>query len=92
MMANRDWDLTSTNSLQAACALLLRKSGALLVVIVRPDDMAISAHAFLAPKDSTALIEDRMPELHERLQSERVKAREAAEREHARALKKARGQ
>jgi hypothetical protein len=91
-MANRDWDLTSNNSLQAAAGWILRKSEAMLVVIIRPDDMAISAHGLLAPKDSTALLEDRMPELHERLQAERVKAREAAEREHARALKKARGQ
>jgi hypothetical protein len=87
-MAKRDWELTSNGALQAAAAWLLKKSGALLVVIVRVDDLAIAADPLCAPRESQRLLEDRMPELHERLERERQLARELADRKLARAAKK----
>lgn len=83
-MANRNWDLTSNNALQAAAKWLLEKSGALLVVIIRVDDQAIAADPGCAPRESQSLLKDRMPELHERLERERMAARELAERKRAR--------
>ena len=83
-MANRNWDLTSNNALQAAAKWLLEKSGALLVVIIRVDDLAIAADPGCAPRESQNLIEDRLPELHERLERERVAARELADRKRVR--------
>jgi hypothetical protein len=88
-MANRNWDLTSNNALQAAAKWLLEKSGALLVVIVRVDDLAIAADPGCAPRESQNLIEDRMTELHERLERERQAARELADRKRAREEKRA---
>jgi hypothetical protein len=77
-VAGKGWDLTSTSSIQAAAAWLLKAAqagggGALMVAIIRVDDLAIAADLQLAPRDSVALLEDRMPELHERLNVERAK-------------------
>lgn len=86
-MAKREWDLTSVNALQAAAAWMLKKAGALLVVVVRVDDLAISADPQLAPRDSLHLLEDRMPELHSVLQREREEARAKADRAREKALR-----
>jgi hypothetical protein len=88
-MANREWDLTSNNALQAAAKWLLEKSGALLVVIIRVDDLAIAADPGCAPRESHNLIEDRIAELHERLERERHAARELADRKRVREEKRA---
>ena len=50
------------------------------MVIVRVDDLAVSADQALAPRDALHILEDRMPELHERLQAERVVAQEKLQR------------
>ena len=84
----KDWDLASSNALQAAAVWLLKKAGALLVVIVRIDDLAIAADPQLAPRDSQNLLEDRMPDLHERLEAERQEARAKADRARQRAVKR----
>ena len=88
-MADRNWDLTSNNALQAAAKWLLGKSGALLVVIIRVDDLAIAADPGCAPRESQNLIEDRMAELHDRLERERQAARELADRKRAKEEKRA---
>lgn len=88
-MADRVWDLTSTSALQSAATWLLKKAGAMLVVIVRVDDLAISADPQLAPRDSAHLLEDRMPEIHSILQAEREEARAKADRARDREVKRA---
>jgi hypothetical protein len=88
-MANREWDLTSNNALQSAAKWLLEKSGALLVVIIRVDDLAIAADRGCAPRESQNLIEDRMEELHARLTEERTKAQGVIDRRNAREEKRA---
>jgi len=85
----REWDLTSNNALQAAAKWLLEKSGALLVVIIRVDDLAIAADLGCAPRESQNLIDDRMPELHARLTEERSKAQGVIDRKRAREEKRA---
>jgi hypothetical protein len=87
-VSNREWDLTSESAIQAAAEWIRKKSGALLVCVVRVDDLAISADSALAPRDSENLLEDRMPALHARLQEERTKARELADRKRMRAEKR----
>ncbi len=46
-MAKREWDLTSTHSLEAAAEWLREKSGALIVVVIRPGDGALAADPLL---------------------------------------------
>ncbi|MFC5861067.1 hypothetical protein ACFPT7_02045 [Acidicapsa dinghuensis] len=38
----REWDLTSTHSLEAAAEWLRKKSDALIVVVIRPQDGALA--------------------------------------------------
>jgi hypothetical protein len=66
----KDWDWGSNSSLQAAAAWALKKAGdgALVVVIVRVDDLAIAGDPKLAPRDVMNLLEHRAPELSARLQ------------------------
>jgi hypothetical protein len=85
----RDWDLTSNNALQAAAKWLLEKSGALLVIVIRVDDLAIAADPGCAPREAQNLIEDRMPELHAWLTEERTKALGVIDRKRAREEKRA---
>lgn len=85
----REWDLTSVNALQSAAVWMLKKAGALMVVVIRVDDLAVSADPMLAPRDSQALLEDRMPQIHETLQREREEARALAERKREREIKRA---
>lgn len=74
MAEKRAWDLTTTNALQAAATWLLRKSGALLVCVVRVDDLAIAGDPKLAPRDVLTVLDDRLVMLHERLQESRREA------------------
>ncbi len=46
-MAKREWDLTSTHSLEAAAEWLRKKSGALIVFVIRPGDGALAADPLL---------------------------------------------
>lgn len=80
----REWDLTSGNALQAAAAWLLKKSGALCVVIVRVDDLAVAGDPQLAPRDVLTLLDDRAPHLHETLERERQEALAKLDRRNAR--------
>jgi hypothetical protein len=81
------WDLTSVNALQSAAEWMRKKSGAMLVIFVRADDLAISADPQLAPRDSVGLLEDRMPELHATLQAERTRVQGIADRKRERAAR-----
>ncbi len=86
MAEGKQWDLTSTNSLQAAAGWLLKRAGenVLFVAIVRVDDLAIAGDPKLAPKDVLHVFEDRLPQLHDVLEAERkaalAKADKAANR------------
>jgi hypothetical protein len=84
-MAGKGWDLTSTNSLQGAAKWLLKLAGgsALVVIVVRVDDLAIAADPLVSPRDTLGLLADRYPELHDTLQAERVKELEKRDRQRA---------
>ena len=84
----RDWNLTSASAIQAAAVWLQKKSGALLVVIVRVDDLAVAADPQLAPRDSAYLIEDREMEIWERLKEQRAEELALADRKRGREAKK----
>ena len=84
----RDWDLTSASAIQAAAVWLQKKSGSLLVVIVRVDDLAVAADPQLAPRDSVNLIEDREMEIWERLKEQRAEELAMADRKRGREARK----
>ena len=88
-MPNREWDLTSTSSLQGSAEWLRKKSGALLVVVIRVDDLAIAADPACAPRESENLLLDRAPELHARLEELRREALAKLDRDRDREQRKA---
>jgi len=50
-MSKRDWDLTSTHSLEAATEWLRVKADALIVVVIRPGDGALAADPLIEVLD-----------------------------------------
>lgn len=71
-----DW--TKTGTIVAYADWLRSKSEALVVIIVRRDDAAISADSFIAPKDVRELVSERVIELALSLEEERKEKRNAA--------------
>jgi hypothetical protein len=74
----KDWDLTSS------------KSGALMVAIIRVDDLAVAADPQLAPRDSVNLIEDRASQIWDRLKEQRAEEQAKQDRARQRAEKRGR--
>jgi hypothetical protein len=58
--------------MQGIARWLCKGSGALVVCVIRVDDLAIAADPQLAPREVEALLEDRAPELHALLEQERA--------------------
>lgn len=50
-MSKRDWDLTSTHSLESAAEWLREKADALIVVVIRPGDAVLAADPLLDVMD-----------------------------------------
>ncbi len=79
--AKREWDLTSLHSLEGAAEWIRKKSGALLVLVVRADDVAFAVDS-LIPRcaDALTMVEVAMPELEKSwIEIRARKAREARE-------------
>ena len=64
MAEKRDWDLTSTHSLEGAAEWIRKKSGAALVLVVRGEDVVFAVDP-LVPNCASAMtmVEVAMPEL-----------------------------
>lgn len=77
-MSKAKWDLTSLRSLDAAAEWIRDGAGALLVLVVRAEDIAFAVDPLIAPKDAVTMVEVAMPEIAARLEAIREAAREAA--------------
>ena len=80
---SREWDLTSTHSLESAAEWLRKKSDALVVMVVRRKDYALAVHADLAPTDGAELVRDLLPAMVEDTNRARKARREKAVRSRA---------
>ena len=57
------WDLTSTHSLEGAAEWVRKKSGALLVMVIRPEDAAFALDPAVRASDAMGMIEAAAPEM-----------------------------
>jgi hypothetical protein len=67
----KGWDLTSPRSLSAAAEWVSDKSGALLVLVVRAENMAFAVDAGIAPADAVTMVEVRLEEMAQLCRSSR---------------------
>lgn len=80
-MAKRPgWDLTSTHSLEGAAAWIRKRSDALVVLIVRREDVVFDVAPDVRPKDAVNMVAALMPEAMRRVNEMRVEARAKAEK------------
>ena len=70
-MSNRNWDLTSTHSLEAAANWLREKSDALIVVVIRPQDGVLAVDQLISVLDVHDRLWEGMPKLLEGLKDYR---------------------
>lgn len=78
MSGGKGWDLTSRHSLEAAVEWVRKGSGALLVLVVRAEDVAFAVDAAIAPRDALDMVDAAMPEIAGSLEAQRVMARNLA--------------
>lgn len=72
MSKGKGWDLTSLRSLESASEWIRKGSGALLVLVVRAEDIAFAVDGQIAPKDARDMVEYVMPNVQEQLEQARV--------------------
>jgi hypothetical protein len=75
---SKGWDLTSLNSLQSAAKWVREGSGALLVLVVRAEDVAFAVDEQIAPSDALTMVEVAMPDAMRRLEEMRLEAKARA--------------
>lgn len=78
MSKGKDWDVTSLHSLEGAAEWIRNKSGALLVLVVRPEDVAFAVDPLIAPKDAGDMVEVAMQGVPLRLEMQRAAAKDLA--------------
>jgi hypothetical protein len=78
MSKGKGWDLTSLHSLEGAAEWIRKNSGALLVLVVRAEDIAFAVDAQIAPADAREMVELVMPDVQHRLEQQRMAARDLA--------------
>jgi hypothetical protein len=78
MSGKREWDLTSTHSLESAAEWMRVKAGALCVIVIRRDDSVLACDPQLMAADAKGLVYDYMPALSENLERSRLEKRKAA--------------
>jgi hypothetical protein len=83
---SREWDMTSTHSLESAAEWIRSKSDALVVMVVSRTAYALAVHADLAPSDGAELVRDLLPAMIEDTNSARKARREAEVRRRAREI------
>lgn len=72
MPEKKNWDLTSRHSLEGAAEWVRKKSGALLVLVVRGEDVAFALDPAIRLADAGAMVEAAMPELVESVTRQRA--------------------
>jgi len=75
-VSKRQWDLTSTNSVRGAAEWLRKRSDALFVLIVRPNDVVIDHDPRMEPMDIINTLRNEMPALLQYLIDQRAKRKE----------------
>lgn len=75
---SKGWDLTSPRSLDAAAEWVRSKAGAILVLVVRGEDVAFAVDPAVKPQDAETMVEVAMPELRAKLSERRELAKEDA--------------
>ena len=75
---SKGWDLTSLHSLESAAEWIRKGSGALLVLVVRPNDIAFAVHPEVRPKDAIEMVELVLPETQIGLERRREEAKQKA--------------
>jgi hypothetical protein len=76
---SKGWDLTSPRSLDAGAEWLRKEAGALLVLVIRAEDVAFAVDPAIAPADASVMVEVAMPEVESKLLAIRQAARQAVE-------------
>lgn len=79
MSKGKGWDLASLHSLQGAAEWIRKNSGAQLVIVVRPTDVAFAVDSQIAPNDARLLVETELAAVVEHLVQQRIVARDRAE-------------
>lgn len=79
-MKGNGWDLTSKHSLEGAAAWIRKRSDAVLVLIVRREDVVFDVALDVRPKDALAMVEEVMPDAMRRVNEMRLEARAKAEK------------
>jgi hypothetical protein len=74
----KGWDLTSTHSLEGAVEWIRKGSGALLVLVVRAEDVAFAVDGKVSPSDAVAMVEVVMPGAMARLDEMRKETKARA--------------
>lgn len=74
---SKGWDLTSLNSLESAAEWIRKGSDALLVLVVRREDIAFAVHPDVRSKDAVEMVEYVLPQTLVQLERRReeVKAK-----------------
>ena len=78
MSEKKGWDLTSKRSLDAAAEWVRSGSGAILVLVIRGEDMSFALDKAVSPASAVAMVDLVMPEVEAQLIEERARAREDA--------------
>ena len=73
MAQGQKWDLTTSSGMSSAAAWLRKSGDAVVVVVIRAEDVAFSVDPRVAPRDAIELLKQELPALMEHLQSDRAK-------------------
>ena len=73
MAQGQKWDLTTTSGMSRAAAWLRKGGDAVVVVVIRAEDVAFSVDPRVAPRDAIELLKQELPALMEHLQTDRAK-------------------
>jgi hypothetical protein len=79
MSKGKGWDLTSLHSLEGAAEWIGKNSGALLVLVVRAEDVAFAVDPTVTPSAARDMVEIVMPDAMHRLEQKRIAARDLAD-------------
>ena len=75
MSKGKGWDLTSRRSLESAAEWIRKGSGALLVLVVRAEDVAFALDAQIAPRDARDMVDAALEGVAEQMEDARLEAR-----------------
>ena len=75
MSKGKGWDLMSRRSLESAAEWIRKGSGALLVLVVRAEDVAFALDAQIAPRDARDMVDAALEGVAEQMEDARLEAR-----------------